>query len=41
MTDLLYLGITFVFFGALLAYVQGCSALGREDSSDLRGKDER
>lgn len=39
--DLLYIGITFVFFAALLAYVQGCSALGREDTSDLRGTDER
>jgi hypothetical protein len=41
MIDLLYLVLTLVAFGALLAYVRGCAVLGREDSSDSRGKDER
>ena len=41
MIDLLYLGVTFLFFGAMLAYVHGCLVLGREDSADLREKDER
>jgi hypothetical protein len=41
MIDLLYLVLTLVAFGALLAYVRGCAVLGREDSSDSRGNDER
>jgi hypothetical protein len=36
MIDLLYLVLTLVAFGALLAYVRGCAVLGREDSSDSR-----
>jgi hypothetical protein len=41
MIDLLYLAITFLFFGAMLAYVRGCAGLGREERVDFRGKDER
>jgi hypothetical protein len=40
MIDLLYLAVTVLFFGAMLAYVRGCSVLGREENPD-RGKDER
>jgi hypothetical protein len=41
MIDLIYLAISFLFFGAMLAYVRGCSVLGREDSSEVRGNDGR
>jgi hypothetical protein len=41
MIDLLYIAISLVAFGALLAYVRGCAVLGREDTGDSRGKDER
>lgn len=41
MMDLLYLAISFLFFGGMLAYVRGCFVLGREESSEVRGKDER
>ena len=41
MIDLLYLALTLVAFGALLAYVRACALLGREDTGDSRGKDER
>lgn len=41
MIDLIYIGATFVFFAGMLAYVRGCSVLGREESTDARGKDER
>jgi hypothetical protein len=41
MIDLLYLALTLFAFAALIAYVRGCAALGREDNSDMRGKDER
>ena len=41
MIDLLYIALTIVAFGALLAYVHGCALLGREDTGDMRGKDER
>jgi hypothetical protein len=41
MIDLLYVALTLVAFGALLAYVRGCALLGREDNTDMRGKDER
>lgn len=41
MIDLLYIALTlFAFFG-LIAYVHGCALLGREDSVDSRGQDER
>jgi hypothetical protein len=41
MIDLLYVALTLVAFGALIAYVRACALLGREDNTDLRGKDER
>jgi hypothetical protein len=41
MIDILYIALTLIAFVALLAYVQGCALLGREDSSDSRGQDER
>ena len=36
MYDFLYLGATVVFFAAMLAYVRGCEALGREDAEAPR-----
>jgi len=39
--DLLYIALTLFAFAALIAYVRGCALLGREDSVDPRGKDER
>ena len=41
MIDLLYVALTLVAFAALLAYVRACALLGREDSADARGQDER
>jgi len=41
MIDLLYIALTLVAFAALLAYVRACALLGREDTGDARGKDER
>ena len=41
MIDLLYIALTVFAFAALVAYVLGCAVLGREDSGDSRGKDER
>lgn len=41
MIDFLYIALTLLAFGALLAYVRGCALLGREDTGDSRGKDER
>jgi hypothetical protein len=41
MIDLLYIALTLFAFAALLAYVRGCAALGREDNTDPRGNDER
>jgi hypothetical protein len=41
MINLLYLALTLFAFAALIAYVRGCAALGREDNTDMRGKDER
>lgn len=40
MTDFLYIALSLFAFAALLAYVRGCAALGREDNTDSRGKDE-
>jgi hypothetical protein len=34
MGDVLYVGITLGFFALMLAYIGGCAALGREDTSD-------
>ena len=41
MIDILYIALTLFAFVALLAYVRGCALLGREDTSDSRGQDER
>jgi hypothetical protein len=41
MIDLLYIALTLLAFAALLAYVRACALLGREDTADSRGKDER
>jgi hypothetical protein len=41
MIDLLYVALTLLAFAALLAYVRACALLGREDSADSRGQDER
>ena len=41
MIDIAYLALSLFAFAALILYVRGCAALGREDSSDSRGKDER
>jgi hypothetical protein len=41
MIDLLYIALSLFAFAALLAYVRGCALLGREDTGDSRGKDER
>lgn len=41
MIDFLYIAFTLFAFGALLAYVRGCALLGREDTADQRGRDER
>ena len=41
MIDLLYIALTLFAFVALIAYVRGCALLGREDSFDPRGQDER
>ena len=41
MIDLLYIALTLFAFAALLGYVRGCALLGREDSQDSRGQDER
>jgi hypothetical protein len=39
MIDLLYIALSLVAFGALLAYVRACALLGREDTGDSRGKE--
>ena len=41
MIDLLYIALTLFAFAALIAYVRACALLGREDKTDMRGKDER
>jgi hypothetical protein len=41
MIDLLYIALTLFSFAALIAYVRGCALLGREDTGDQRGQDER
>ena len=41
MIDLLYIALTLLSFTALIAYVRGCELLGREDTGDQRGQDER
>jgi hypothetical protein len=39
MMDFLYIALSLVAFGALLAYVRACALLGREDTGDSRGKE--
>lgn len=41
MIDILYIALTLFAFVALIAYVRGCALLGRDDSVDARGNDER
>jgi len=41
MIDILYIALSLISFVALIAYVRACAMLGREDSIDSRGKDER
>ena len=41
MIDLLYIALTLFAFAALIGYVRACAQLGREDNTDMRGKDER
>jgi hypothetical protein len=41
MINLLYIALTLFAFAALIGYVRGCALLGREDNTDMRGKDER
>jgi hypothetical protein len=41
MIDIIYIGLSLFAFAALIGYVRGCAVLGREDSGDSRGNDER
>ena len=41
MIDLLYIALTLASFAGLIAYVRGCAVLGRDDSVEARGQDER
>jgi len=41
MIDILYIALTLIAFVALIAYVHGCALLGRDDTVDARGNDER
>ena len=41
MIDIAYIGLSLFSFIALIGYVRGCAALGREDHTDSRGQDER
>jgi hypothetical protein len=34
MRDVMYVGVVVAFFALMLAYVSGCVALGREETSD-------
>jgi hypothetical protein len=36
MLDILYIVVTLVFFGLMLAYVRGCERLGREETGEDR-----
>jgi hypothetical protein len=36
MLDILYIAVTTVFFGLMLAYVRGCERLGREETGEDR-----
>lgn len=41
MIDLLYIALTLIAFGAFIVYVSACAVLGREETLDPRGRDER
>jgi len=34
MLDVVYIVLTLVFFGVMIAYVRGCEALGRDAASE-------
>ena len=34
MLDVVYVGLTVLFFGVMVAYVRGCEALGRDVTSE-------
>lgn len=34
MGDVIYVGVVLAFFALMLAYIKGCDALGKEDTSD-------
>lgn len=34
MTDMLYVGLTILFFGLMIAYARACQALGRDTLTD-------
>ena len=36
MLDILYIAVTIVFFGLMLAYVRGCERLGRGETGEDR-----
>jgi hypothetical protein len=36
MLDLIYIAVTLVFFGLMLAYVRGCERLGRDAGGEER-----
>lgn len=36
MLDLIYIAVTLVFFGLMLAYVRGCEHLGRDETGEDR-----
>jgi len=36
MLDILYIAVTIVFFGLMLAYVRGCERLGHEETGEDR-----
>jgi hypothetical protein len=34
MSDVAYVGVVVAFFAVMLAYIKGCVALGKEETSD-------
>ena len=36
MVDIIYIAVTLVLFGLMLAYVRGCERLGREETGEER-----
>ena len=41
MIDLIYIGITVLFFGLMLLYVAGCERLGRTADVERAGEESR